>query len=87
MAFIDSRSFLSDGGYLQKGVEVNLSESDLENKVHDLLPGRLGFTVLIFDVRRLFFRWYRDEKIFQLERRAIFSRVRLCELFCIIILG
>ena len=46
MASIDSKSFLSDGGYLQKGIEVNFSESDLENNVQDLLPGRLGFTVL-----------------------------------------
>jgi hypothetical protein len=59
MSLVDSRTYLANGGYIQKGVEVNVLESDLGNEVQDLLPSR----------------WYRDEKIFQLERRAIFSRV------------
>ncbi|RFU28649.1 hypothetical protein B7463_g7676, partial [Scytalidium lignicola] len=58
MTSVDSKSYLANGGYLQKGTEVNLRETDLQKDVQDLLPSR----------------WYRDEKIFQLERRAIFSR-------------
>ncbi|KAG4439938.1 hypothetical protein IFR05_004564 [Cadophora sp. M221] len=58
MTDIDSKTYLANGGYLQKGVKVNILEQDLGNEVQDLLPSR----------------WFRDEKIFQLERRAIFSR-------------
>jgi len=42
MTSIDSRTFLTSGGYLQKGGEVNIRENDIEKKVQDLLPGRLG---------------------------------------------
>ena len=61
MSQVDSRTYLADGGYIQKGAEVNVYESDLSNEVKDLLPSR----------------WYRDDKVFQLERRAIFSRVNI----------
>ena len=64
MSLVDSRTYLADGGYIQKGAEVNLYESDLSNEVQDLLPSR----------------WYRDENIFQLERHAIFSKVVLLQL-------
>jgi hypothetical protein len=59
MSQVDSRKYLANGGYIQKGAEANVYEADLSNEVQDLLPSR----------------WYRDDKIFQLERRAIFSRV------------
>ena len=48
MTSADSKSFLSNGGYLQKGIEVNVSQSGLENKVQDLLPGRLDFFATIW---------------------------------------
>ncbi|KAK5551796.1 hypothetical protein LTR46_010153 [Exophiala xenobiotica] len=57
MTTVDSTTFLADGGYLQKGKEKNLRAVDLGRKTHNLPPSR----------------WYRDEKIFQLERRALFS--------------
>lgn len=40
MTAVDSRTYLEDGGYLQKGRKVNLREVDLEKKVSDLLPSR-----------------------------------------------
>lgn len=59
MTSVDSNTFLSDGGCLQKGVDKNIKPGDLGNKAHFLAPSR----------------WYRDEKIFQLEKRALFSTV------------
>lgn len=59
MTSVDSNTFLADGGYLQKGVDKNNKPGDLGNKAHFLAPSR----------------WYRDEKIFQLEKRALFSTV------------
>jgi hypothetical protein len=59
MSLVDSRTYLANGGWIQKGAEVSVTEADLGNEVQDMLPSR----------------WYRDEKFFQLERRAIFSRV------------
>ena len=44
MASVDTKEYLSNGGYLQKGVNGNLGEADLGNKVHDLLPSRYKFT-------------------------------------------
>lgn len=61
MSLVDSKTYLADGGWIQKGPEGAIHESDLSNEVQDLLPSR----------------WYRDDKIFQLERRAIFSRVNM----------
>jgi hypothetical protein len=40
MTSVDNNTFLSSGGYLQKGVEVNVREIDLGSKVADLLPSR-----------------------------------------------
>lgn len=40
MTAIDSKVFLTEGGYLQKGIEVNIREIDLVKKVADLLPSR-----------------------------------------------
>jgi hypothetical protein len=40
MTTVDSKSFLIDGGYLQKGPEINVREVDLQKKVSDLLPSR-----------------------------------------------
>lgn len=59
MTSVDSSTFLSGGGYLQKGLEKNVKPEDLGNETHFLAPSR----------------WYRDEKIFQLEKRALFSTV------------
>lgn len=59
MSSVDSCTFLSSGGYLQKGLEKNIKPADLGNRAHFLAPSR----------------WYRDEKIFQLEKRALFSTV------------
>lgn len=59
MTSVDSSTFLSDGGYLQKGAEKNIKPGDLGNIAQFLPPSR----------------WYRDEKIFQLEKRALFSTV------------
>ena len=59
MTTVDSTHFLANGGYLQKGKEKNLTAIDLGRKTHDLVPSR----------------YYRDEKIFQLEKRALFSTV------------
>jgi phenylpropionate dioxygenase-like ring-hydroxylating dioxygenase large terminal subunit len=58
MSSIDTKTYLSSGGYLQKAPTFNLRADDLGESVQDLLPAR----------------WFRDEKIYQLERRAIFSR-------------
>lgn len=60
MTSVDNSTFLPNGGYLQKGREKNIRAKDLGNKAHYLAPSR----------------WYRDEKIFQLEKRALFSTVR-----------
>ncbi|KIW69315.1 hypothetical protein PV04_05197 [Phialophora macrospora] len=57
MTTVDSRNFILNGGYLQKGRERNLRPEDLGKKTLNLAPSR----------------WYRDEKIFQLERRGLFS--------------
>jgi hypothetical protein len=40
MTTVDNTTFLSKGGYLQKGVEVNIREEDLGKKVADLFPSR-----------------------------------------------
>jgi hypothetical protein len=40
MTTVDNISFLSNGGYLQKGVTVNVREADLGKSVADLLPSR-----------------------------------------------
>jgi hypothetical protein len=61
MTTVDSTHFLANGGYLQKGREKNLTAMDLGQKTHDLVPSR----------------YYRDEKIFQLEKRALFSTVSI----------
>ena len=59
MTSVDNSTFLPNGGYLQKGRETNIRAKDLGNKAHYLAPSR----------------WYRDEKIFKLEKRALFSTV------------
>lgn len=41
MTTVDSKSFLAQGGYLQKGTTVNVCEVDLQKEgVLDMLPGR-----------------------------------------------
>jgi hypothetical protein len=40
MTSVDSKTFVANGGYLQKGLDVNSSEKDLGNHVLDLLPSR-----------------------------------------------
>jgi hypothetical protein len=40
MTTVDNNTFLSNGGYLQKGIEVNVREMDLGKNVADLLPSR-----------------------------------------------
>jgi hypothetical protein len=42
MASADSKMYLINGGYLQKGTKSNLREADLEKDVQDLLPARYG---------------------------------------------
>lgn len=79
MTTIDNPGFLANGGYLQKGREKNVRPADLGKRVHDLAPSRCALFPL--PGRRLspsltwLPRWYRDEKIFQLERRGLFSTV------------
>lgn len=68
MTSVDNCAYLPNGGYLQKGRVKNIRPEDLGSKAHYLPPSR----------------WYRDEKIFQLEKRALFSTVSglvvaLCE--------
>lgn len=57
MAVVDGKNFLRNGGFLQKSETVNLSPKDLGKKEHYLAPSR----------------WYRDPKIFNLEKRGLFS--------------
>ena len=59
MTTVDNRTFLASGGYLQKGRVKNVRAQDLGQKIGDLLPSR----------------YFRDEKIYQLERRSIFATV------------
>lgn len=40
MTTVDSKSYLANGGYLQKGAEKNVRPEDLGKKVLDLLPSR-----------------------------------------------
>jgi hypothetical protein len=40
MTTVDSKSYLANGGYLQKGAEKNVHPEDLGKKVLDLLPSR-----------------------------------------------
>lgn len=40
MSLADSETFLENGGYLQKGPQINLRAEDLGTEVHDLLPTR-----------------------------------------------
>jgi len=52
MASIDTKKYLADGGYLQKGANGNLGEADLGNEAHDLLPSRYEFWDLgVKDIR------------------------------------
>lgn len=57
MAVVDNNDYLRNGGFLQKSDKANLGPSDLGKKEHYLAPSR----------------WYRDPKIFELERRSLFS--------------
>lgn len=58
MTTVDSRTFLSSQtGYLQKGRRQNVRVPDIKRKVETLLPSR----------------YFRDEKIFALEKRSIFA--------------
>jgi hypothetical protein len=40
MTSVDSRNFILNGGYLQKGREKNLRPEDLGKRVLDLAPSR-----------------------------------------------
>lgn len=40
MTSVDSKTYLADGGYLQKGADKNLGEDDLKKEVQDMLPSR-----------------------------------------------
>jgi hypothetical protein len=40
MTSADSKTYLANGGYLQKGENVNICEAGLQKDVQDLLPSR-----------------------------------------------
>jgi hypothetical protein len=40
MTSADSKEYLVNGGYLQKGANFNICEADLQKEVQDLLPSR-----------------------------------------------
>ena len=52
MASADSKEYLANGGYFQKGTEANLCEADLEKEVQDLplsrqVPRQAGFHMMV----------------------------------------
>ena len=54
MTAIDSKGFLSNGGYLQKGREKNIRPEDLGRRTYDLVPSRYAISTHLLNRRTPF---------------------------------